>query len=83
VLGQARQAVVGDRLRGHPVGGEPELGRSLRIDAGVQDVETVSAITVHKSQGSQFATTAVVLPEPGPRILTRELLHTAINRAGS
>src|SRR5829696_1836148 len=44
-------------------------------------VETVYAMTVHKSQGSQFGTAAVLLPEPGSRLLTRELLYTAVTRA--
>jgi exodeoxyribonuclease V alpha subunit len=44
-------------------------------------VETVYAMTVHKSQGSQFATAAVILPPPSSRILTRELLYTALTRA--
>jgi exodeoxyribonuclease V alpha subunit len=38
-------------------------------------------MTVHKSQGSQFDTAAVVLPEPSSQILTRELLYTAVTRA--
>jgi exodeoxyribonuclease V alpha subunit len=44
-------------------------------------VETVHAMTVHKSQGSQFATAAIVLPDPSSQILTRELLYTAVTRA--
>ena len=44
-------------------------------------VETVYAMTVHKSQGSQFGTAAVLLPDPSSPILTRELLYTAITRA--
>jgi exodeoxyribonuclease V alpha subunit len=44
-------------------------------------VETVYAMTIHKSQGSQFATAAVLLPDPTSRILTRELLYTAVTRA--
>jgi exodeoxyribonuclease V alpha subunit len=44
-------------------------------------VETVYAMTVHKSQGSQFGTAAVILPPPTSRILTRELLYTAVTRA--
>lgn len=39
------------------------------------------ALTVHKAQGSQFDRVAVVLPEPQSRILTRELLYTAVTRA--
>ncbi|MEX2550690.1 MAG: exodeoxyribonuclease V subunit alpha [Nitriliruptoraceae bacterium] len=43
--------------------------------------ETTYAMTIHKSQGSQFEHVAVVLtPEPSP-VLTRELLYTALTRA--
>jgi len=41
----------------------------------------VYAMTIHKSQGSQFDTAAVLLPDPTSRLLTRELLYTAITRA--
>jgi exodeoxyribonuclease V alpha subunit len=44
-------------------------------------VDTVYAMTVHKSQGSQFGTAAVILPPAGSRILTRELLYTGVTRA--
>jgi len=44
-------------------------------------VQTVYAMTIHKSQGSQFDTAAVLLPDVSSRILTRELLYTAITRA--
>jgi exodeoxyribonuclease V alpha subunit len=44
-------------------------------------IETVYAMTIHKSQGSQFDRAAVLLPEPESRILTRELLYTAATRA--
>ncbi len=44
-------------------------------------VDTVYAMTVHKSQGSQFRVAAVLLPAPESRILTRELLYTAATRA--
>ncbi|MCW3047082.1 MAG: exodeoxyribonuclease alpha subunit [Solirubrobacterales bacterium] len=44
-------------------------------------VETVYAMTIHKSQGSQFETAAVLLPASTSRVLTRELLYTAATRA--
>ncbi len=44
-------------------------------------VDTVHAMTVHKSQGSQFGVAAVLLPGPQSPILTRELLYTAVTRA--
>ncbi len=43
--------------------------------------ETVFATTVHKSQGSEFAEIALVLPEEVSPILSRELVYTAISRA--
>ncbi len=46
-------------------------------------VDTVYAMTIHKSQGSQFDTVAVLLPDMSSRILTRELLYTAVTRAQS
>ena len=49
----------------------------LRLGA----VDTVYAMTVHKSQGSQYDTAAVLLPSASSRILTRELLYTAVTRA--
>ncbi|MFO7779159.1 MAG: exodeoxyribonuclease V subunit alpha [Nitriliruptoraceae bacterium] len=43
--------------------------------------ETTFAMTIHKSQGSQFEDVVVVLPpEPSP-VLTRELIYTAVTRA--
>jgi exodeoxyribonuclease V alpha subunit len=44
-------------------------------------VDTVHAMTVHKAQGSQFKTAAVLLPPADSPILTRELLYTAVTRA--
>jgi exodeoxyribonuclease V alpha subunit len=44
-------------------------------------VETAYALTVHKSQGSEFTHAALVLPETLSPILTRELLYTGITRA--
>jgi exodeoxyribonuclease V alpha subunit len=47
----------------------------------LESVDTVYAMTIHKSQGSQFDTAAVLLPPPTSPILTRELLYTAVTRA--
>jgi exodeoxyribonuclease V alpha subunit len=44
-------------------------------------VETLYAMTIHKSQGSQFGEVVVVLPDETSPILTRELLYTAVTRA--
>ena len=47
------------------------------------DVETAFALTVHKSQGSEFEHVLLVLPDDDVPVLTRELLYTAITRARS
>ena len=43
--------------------------------------ETAYALTIHKSQGSEFNQVFVVLPNEVSRILSRELIYTAITRA--
>jgi exodeoxyribonuclease V alpha subunit len=45
------------------------------------DVQTAFAMTVHKSQGSEFNHTVLVLPQAAPELLTRELIYTGITRA--
>ncbi|MEQ5833818.1 exodeoxyribonuclease V subunit alpha [Marinobacter sp. NFXS9] len=44
-------------------------------------VETVYAMTVHKSQGSEFVHTCLILPDRRNPVLTRELVYTGITRA--
>jgi exodeoxyribonuclease V alpha subunit len=77
----------------HPRAGAPAT--TLRVafpsaDAGgvrwalpsrLQSVETAFAMTVHKSQGSEFVHTALLLPERASPVLTRELVYTGITRA--
>jgi exodeoxyribonuclease V alpha subunit len=43
--------------------------------------ETAWAMTVHKSQGSEFDSVALVLPERDSPLLARELVYTAVTRA--
>ncbi len=47
----------------------------------LSEVATVHAMSVHRSQGSQFARVTLVLPPPTHPLLTRELLYTAVTRA--
>ncbi len=44
-------------------------------------VETAFAMTVHRAQGSEFDVVIVLLPTASSRVLTRELLYTAVTRA--
>jgi exodeoxyribonuclease V alpha subunit len=61
--------------------GDGRDGIKWVLPSRLQAVETVYALTVHKSQGSEFAHAALVLPEKLNPILTRELLYTGITRA--
>lgn len=54
-------------------------GRNFDEELGTNDLELAYALTVHKSQGSQFDTVVLVLAEPC-RILSREMLYTALTR---
>lgn len=45
------------------------------------EVETMHAMTIHKSQGSQADEVTVLLPPEESRLLTRELFYTAVTRA--
>ena len=47
----------------------------------LSDVQTVHALSVHRSQGSQFEHVSLVLPPAESPLLTRELLYTAVTRA--
>ena len=73
---------------------DPENGGELRAffpaaDGGVRSLaperlpqhETAYAITIHKSQGSEFGRVLMILPPIDSELLTRELLYTGITRA--
>ncbi len=56
--------------------------RSRRIPVGrLPGHETVYAMTIHKSQGSEFEDVLMMLPNRDSRVLTRELVYTGITRA--
>lgn len=77
--GRSRLIVAFDANPGVGVTGGPRLRQVLPSRLG--DVVTVYAMTVHKSQGSEFDHTALVLPDEINPVLTRELLYTGITRA--
>ncbi|HEV3211945.1 MAG TPA: exodeoxyribonuclease V subunit alpha [Acidimicrobiales bacterium] len=49
--------------------------------AAVAFAEPAWALTIHKSQGSEFDEVVVSLPESTSELLTRELVYTAVTRA--
>jgi exodeoxyribonuclease V alpha subunit len=73
---------------------DPEHDGNLRVwfpapEGGVRSVspvclpahETVYAMTVHKSQGSEFERVLLLLPDHDSEALARELIYTGITRA--
>ncbi|GAA8844876.1 exodeoxyribonuclease V subunit alpha [Helicobacter pylori] len=60
--------------------GEPDAP-VVHAASTLGDVDTAHALTIHKSQGSQARSVTVLLPDADSRLLTRELLYTAITRA--
>lgn len=61
---------------------EGEQVRSV-LATRLRNVETAYAMTVHKSQGSEFGHTVLVLPREGGAMIARELIYTGITRARS
>jgi len=70
--------VDGETLRA-VVGGAGET--TTFATSRLADVETMHAMTIHKSQGSQADEVTVLLPPEDSRLLTRELFYTAVTRA--
>jgi len=72
---------------------DPERAGSLRVwfsdgeavrsvlATRLRNVETAFAMTVHKSQGSEFRHTVLVLPREAGSVMARELIYTGITRA--
>lgn len=69
----------GDLVAAFARGEQPFVLHPSQLSA----VQTVYAMTIHRSQGSQYGTVSVILPDERSSLLTRELLYTAITRARS
>jgi exodeoxyribonuclease V alpha subunit len=54
---------------------------AFRLEALREFIELSYAMTVHKAQGSEFDSIAIVLPEKPIAVLTRELIYTAVSRS--
>ncbi len=61
----------------------PAEGATFRriLPMRLPEHETVYAMTVHKSQGSEFDRVLLILPQSDAQVLTRELIYTGITRA--
>ena len=69
----------GNRLRVYFTGESGDMRKI--VPAMLPAHETVYAMTVHKSQGSEFDNVLLILPDRDAPVLTRELLYTAVSRA--
>jgi exodeoxyribonuclease V alpha subunit len=56
-------------------------GVRWQVPSRLEGVDTVFAMTVHQSQGSEFNQVLLVLPDQPAPLLTRELIYTGITRA--
>lgn len=68
---------AGPRVAFPTATGSPLFVAPARLGA----IQTMHAMTIHKSQGSQVDEVTVLLPDEDSRLLTRELFYTAITRA--
>lgn len=63
---------------------DSDKGLKSVLPGYIAEAETVFAMTIHKSQGSEYDKVLVILPDnTNISILTRELLYTAVTRAKS
>ncbi|ENU31620.1 exodeoxyribonuclease V, alpha subunit [Acinetobacter sp. CIP-A165] len=59
----------------------PSLNKWIAAHRLPRNMQTAFALTIHKSQGSEFSHTAVVLDQAAEKLLSQELIYTAITRA--
>jgi exodeoxyribonuclease V alpha subunit len=76
--GDTGVTVLRDGVLRAVIAGKPRLEFAT---SRLADVDTMHAMTIHKSQGSQAAEVTVLLPPEDSRLLTRELFYTAVTRA--
>jgi exodeoxyribonuclease V alpha subunit len=68
----------GDRLRAQFIGGDHRRVLPLAV---LPSWEPAWVQTIHKSQGSEFDEVIILLPQGAERLLSREILYTALTRA--
>ncbi|MBR2295871.1 MAG: ATP-binding domain-containing protein, partial [Clostridia bacterium] len=57
-------------------------GKVVKYDfTSLEEIEHAYAITVHKSQGSEYPIVIIPMTKSAPMLLTRNLIYTAITRA--
>lgn len=59
----------------------PSLNKWVAAHRLPRNMQTAFALTIHKSQGSEFTHTAIVLDATAKKLLSQELIYTAVTRA--
>ena len=59
----------------------PSLNKWIAAHRLPRNMQTAFALTIHKSQGSEFTHTAIVLDAGAEKLLSQELIYTAVTRA--
>nr|WP_215899257.1 exodeoxyribonuclease V subunit alpha [Acinetobacter sp. C16S1] len=59
----------------------PSLNKWIAAHRLPRSMQTAFALTIHKSQGSEFTHTAIVLDATAEKLLSQELIYTAVTRA--
>nr|WP_213066226.1 exodeoxyribonuclease V subunit alpha [Acinetobacter haemolyticus] len=59
----------------------PSLNKWISAHRLPRNMQTAFALTIHKSQGSEFTHTAIVLDANAEKLLSQELIYTAVTRA--
>ncbi|MGZ8204086.1 MAG: ATP-binding domain-containing protein, partial [Burkholderiales bacterium] len=77
--GPEEPASISETDAGRGADGSPPLRKFA--PARLPEHETVYAMTIHKSQGSEFGDVLMVLPNEPSAIMSRELVYTGITRA--
>ncbi len=81
-IGLIRKDVVADKYMAYFEDGDSDTGYRAIPTTYLSEYTTVFAMTIHKSQGSEFKCVGIVLPaDENTPLLTRELIYTAITRA--
>ena len=82
-LGLCLPRLIGGVIRLRVAFADALGGVRWQVPGRLDDVDTVFAMTVHQSQGSEFDQVLLVLPDRSAPLLTRELIYTGMTRARS
>jgi exodeoxyribonuclease V alpha subunit len=80
-LGLCLPTLVEGELRLRVAFPDGQGGVRWLVPSRLEAIDTVFAMTVHQSQGSEFEQVLMVLPDVATPLLTRELIYTGMTRA--